>query len=118
MSSYVNIELSEYNFTQTIDALEAATMTQNSFTEVEDLVHLIDYFYDEYDRDKEKQNKEFRRWADQQKFLVKDEKPNPKLFLKIQAIIDKSEVEFDFNESQFHFICDLVELFEEFKKED
>lgn len=117
MSSYVNIELSEYNFRETIDALEAAVMTQNSFYEVSELVHLIDLFHEEYERDKGKQNKELERWAEQQKLLVKNEKPNPQLFLKIQEIIDKSEIEFDFNESQFHFICDLIELFEEFKKE-
>lgn len=118
MSSYVNIELSEYNFRQTIDALETAVMTQQGVSEVYELVHLIDLFYDEYDRDKGKQNKELKRWAEQQKLLVKNEKPNPQLFLKIQAIIDESEIEFDLNESQFYFICNLIELFEKFKEEE
>lgn len=118
MSSYVNIELSEYNYNQVLDAIECATMHSETFSEVAENVHLLDYIEEEYDRDKGKQNKEHQRWAKQQELLREDKKPHPELFLKIQSILDEREMDFDFSESQFHCICDLIELFDEYKEKE
>lgn len=118
MSSYVNIELSEYEYNLVLDAIECATMHSETFSEVAENVHLLDYIEEEYDRDKGKQNKEYQRWAKQQELLREDKKPNPELFHKIQSILDEYNMDFDFSESQFYCICDLIELFDEWGKDE
>ena len=118
MSSYVNIGLSEFGYNQLIYILENALPHQGTPYEIIDLVHLIDTIEEEYENDKGKQNKEYQRWAKQQKLLQDDKKPNPELFHKIQSILDKREMDFDFSESQFHCICDLIELFDEYKEKE
>ena len=117
MSSYVNIELSENNYVQVIDVLESALTHQDTPYDIIDLVHLIDYIEEEHERDKTKQNKEYQRWMKQQDLMRENNKPNPELFLKIQSILDEYELDFNFTETQFHCICDLVELFDEYKED-
>lgn len=110
MSSYVDLTLSEYQFTRVIDLLEMATEKSHDYCEIEDNVCLIQFLQEEYDSDKSKQNEEFERWRKQQSLKVKGEKPNPQLFHKIRDVLKKNGVEFEYDD-EFYCICDLIDLF-------
>ena len=108
MSSYVDITFSEYQFMRMIDALEEYTTTLSNYEDIHEYVHLIDNLKEEYDRDKARQNEEFRKWMEQQSLLVDGKKPNPELFRRIKEVFKKHNIELECDD-EFHCICDIID---------
>lgn len=62
MSQYVNLEMSYNTYYKLCDAVEEATVHADGFYEIQDLVHLFDYLENEFERDREKQNENYKTW--------------------------------------------------------
>lgn len=107
MSSYTTITLSENAFREVIDAIECAIMHQYNVADIQDLVHLIDLLYDEYDEDSARKQKD---WEMQRKYEAMHEdgqKPYPILFNEICQVLREYGVKTDIPHQEFYLACEL-----------
>ena len=56
MAEYVNLEMTYTIYSELCDAIETATTHAESFWEIQDRVHLVDFLEEEYERDRRKRN--------------------------------------------------------------
>lgn len=72
MSSYVDLELNITTYTEILDNLRECVDHKESYWEIEDIVHLIDFLEEEYESDRNKQNREFAREREYRKIFAEE----------------------------------------------
>ena len=126
MSYYVTLELSNNTYTNLIDWLTLWTpKAVENYNEMEELVHLVDFLEEEYQRDSGKQSKELKEWSERQKFFEGDHK-NPKYYFNFDKV-DKIFKEYEENcmlewkisdQDKFHLICEIIDVLVNDNKEE
>lgn len=107
MSSYTTITLSESAFREVIDAIECAIMHQDSVYDVQELVHLIDLLYDEYDEDSARKQKDWEMQRKYEEMHQDGQKPYPVLFNEICQILREYGIKTDIPNQEFYLACEL-----------
>ena len=107
MSSYTTITLSENAFREVIDAIECAIMHQDSVYDIQELVHLIDLLYDEYDEDSARKQKDWEMQRKYEEMHQDGQKPYPVLFNEICQILREYGVKTDIPNQEFYLACEL-----------
>ena len=62
LSQYVNLDMTYTTYSQLCDAVMEATTHAEDFYEIQELVHLLDFLEEEYQRDLAKQNLDYETW--------------------------------------------------------
>lgn len=120
MSQYVNLEMSYTTFQELCDAVEEAATHADGFYDIQELVHLVDFLEEEYERDRSNQNQDYETWKLHEELFRNKEIYHHEYFYKIEEIFDDYEdrelLEWNISEQdKFHLICELIDVF---KKED
>lgn len=72
MSHYVDLELNYTTYVEIVDNLRECVNHKESYWEIEDIVHLIDFLEEEYESDRNKQNREFAREREYRKIFAEE----------------------------------------------
>lgn len=64
MGFYVTLTMRIDMYGEIIDNLMLYSSYLDNYSDIEDIVHLIDFLGDEYEHDIEKQNQEYRKWQE------------------------------------------------------
>lgn len=76
MSSYVTLTMRVDLFDEIINGLREYCTQLDNYYDMESVVHLIDYLFEEYFRSMEEQDKEFKEWQEYENlFLERFENP-------------------------------------------
>ena len=76
MSSYVTLSMRIDLFDEIINGLREYCTQLDNYYEMESVVHLIDYLFEEYFKSMEEQDKEYKEWQEYEKiFLERFENP-------------------------------------------
>ena len=111
MSTYYDMSISSTTWNEIYDTILTAIKEEDNTWQIVELVHLLDYWEELKEESATKNNKEFKKWLEQQKLFEKREVEDIFLYHKIKNVLDKNSVEKDV-ESEFHLVCDLAEMFE------
>ena len=116
MSQYVNLEMSYYTYSNLCDAVMEATAHAEGFFEIQELVHLLDFLEEEYERDRSKQNLDYETWKLHEELFRNKEIYHHQYFYPIRQIFDDYEdkklLEWNISEQdKFHLICELIDVF-------
>ncbi len=118
MSQWVNLDMTYTNYSKLCDAVMEAATHAEGFYEMQELVHLVDFLENEYQRDCEKQKLDFETWNFHEKQLLNKEMYHPIDFQRVKSVLDDYEDRkiFEWNISEqdkFHLICELIDVFKE-----
>lgn len=109
MSSYVTLTLNENTFRAVMDLLEESVVLKHNYPEIEDVVHLVDILYEEYENYRRERNSEWIKYREQEElFEQKDIKKIP-YFHKVKKILEEYEIELIDSKHEFHFIMDIID---------
>ncbi len=116
MSQYVNLEMSYSTYSSLCDAVMKATAHTEGFFETQELVHLFDFLEDEYERDRSKQNLDYKTWKLHEELFRNKEIYHHQYFHSVKKVFDEYEDKmlFEWNISEqdkFHLICELIDVF-------
>lgn len=116
MSQYVNLEMSYYTYSNLCDAVMEATAHAEGFFEIQELVHLFDFLEEEYERDIQKRNENYKTWRLHEELFRNKETYHHQYFHAVKKVLDKYEDKelFEWNISEqekFHLICELIDVF-------
>lgn len=76
MSSYVTLSMRIDLFDEIINGLRSYCTQLDNYYDMESVVHLIDYLFEEYFKSMEEQDKEFKEWQEYEElFLERFENP-------------------------------------------
>lgn len=120
MSQYVNLEMTYSTYSEICDAVERAATNAKDFDEISEWIHLSDFLEDEYERDRAKQNSDYKTWKLHEELFRNKEIYHHQYFHNVKSVFDDYDdrglLEWDISEQdKFHLICDLIDVF---KKDD
>ena len=120
MSQYVNLEMSYGTYSELCDAVEEAATHAECFDEMHELVHLFDFLEEEYEKDRAKQNMDYKNWKLHEELFRNKELYHHEYFHSIESVFkdyeDNDLLEWKISErDKFHLICELIDVF---KKEE
>ena len=110
MSTYYDISISSSMYIAIESAILSAIKEETNIWEIIELVHLHDTWEELKEEASAKDNEEYHRWLEQQKLFEKREVDDIFMFHSIKRVVMKNCPDLDV-ESEFHFICDLADLF-------
>ena len=89
---------------------------QKVFFEIQELVHLFDFLEEEYERDIQKRNENYKTWRLHEELFRNKETYHHQYFHAVKKVLDKYEDKelFEWNISEqekFHLICELIDVF-------
>lgn len=127
MSQYVTLEMNYSTYNNLLDWLILeASKNINSYDEMDELVHLVNFLEEEYERDCGRRNKEYHRWIEIES-LFEDKYEDAKYYLnytKVDNILkeyeedDSLEIKIS-DRDKFHMICEIIDaLVKEDKGDD
>ena len=70
MSSYVTLSMRTDTFDGILNNLRAYCSYLDEYYEIEDVVHTIDFLYEEYFKSKEEEDKVYREWQEYEKLFL------------------------------------------------
>lgn len=70
MSSYVTLSMRVDLFDEIINGLREYCTQLDNYYDMESVVHLIDYLYEEYFKSMEEQDKEFKEWQEYEELFL------------------------------------------------
>ena len=116
MSENVNLEMSYTTYSNLCDAVEQAATHAQDFDEIYDLVHLFDFLEDEYNRDRARQNLDYKTWQLHEELFRNKEIYHHQYFYNVKKVLDDYEesklLEMKISEQdKFHLICELIDVF-------
>ena len=116
MSQIVNLEMSYTTYSRLCDAVEKAATYEEDFYEIQEMVHLVDFLEEEYERDCRKQNMDFKTWQLHEELFRNKEIYHHEYFYDVKNIFDEYEdnllLEWNITEQdKFHLICELIDVF-------
>ena len=116
MLQYVNLEMPYSTYLELCFAVEKATTHTEGFNEIQELVHLVDFLEEEYERDLEKQNCDYKTWRMHEELFRNKELYHHEYFYRIKDIfddyVDRALLEWNISEQdKFHLICELIDVF-------
>ena len=120
MSQYVNLDMNYTTYSRLCDAVMEAASHAEGFFEIQEMVHLLDFLEDEYERDLSKQNEDIKTWKMHEELFRNKEKYHLEYFHRVKKVFDdnieRGLLEWNISEQdKFHLICELIDVF---KKED
>lgn len=110
MSTYYDISISANVYVEIESAIISAIKQSDDWMETVELVHLLDHWEELKDEASSKNNRELQRWLEQQKLFEKREVDDIFMYHSIGSVVKENCPDLDI-ESEFHFICDLADLF-------
>lgn len=133
MSSYVTLSMRTDTFDGILNNLRSYCSYLDEYYEIEDVVHTIDFLYEEYFKSTEKQDKEYKEWEKYEKlflerfknedFLDDDGKINEKGMYEYKNFNKVNKVLEDYKEGgtldildekqQFFLVLDILNAMEE-----
>lgn len=111
MSTYYDMSISHMTYTEIELAIIKALKHSDDWTDMVELVHLLDVWNEMKDEASSKNSKDIKKWMEQQKLFEEREVKNIFLYHKIKKVLEENCVNKDI-ESEFHLICDLADIFE------
>ncbi|MDO5859607.1 hypothetical protein [Methanobrevibacter sp.] len=116
MSHYVNLEIRYSTYLNLCNAVEETATHAEDFNEIQELVHLVDFLEDEYERDRARQNLDFKTWQLHEELFQNKEIYHHQYFYPISEVLDDYEerklLEMNISEQdKFHLICELIDVF-------
>ena len=116
MSQYVNLEMNYTTFCELCDAVRTAAIHTEGYENIEDLVHLVDFLEEEYERDSNKQSLDYETWKLHEELFQNKEIYHHEYFYKVENVLDEyakdSLYKWDIPEREkFHLICNLIDVF-------
>lgn len=87
MSHYINLEINHTTFSELCDVVETAAKHAEDFDEIQDLVHLLDFLEEEYDRDLDKQNSDLKAWWIHEELFRDKKLYHQKYFYRLRAYL-------------------------------
>lgn len=116
MSHYVNLEMPYSTYLNLCDAVEEAATHADDFNGIQELVHLVDFLEDEYERDSARQNLDYKTWELHEELFRNKEIYHHQYFYPINEVFDDYEerklLEMNISEQdKFHLICELIDIF-------
>lgn len=116
MSEYVNLDMTYTIYSKLCDAVEEATTYAEGFWEIQELVHLVDFLEEEYERDRTKKNLNYETWRMHEELFRNKEIYHREYFYPVRSVIEKYEnkglLELNISEQdKFHLICELIDVF-------
>lgn len=135
MSQYITLSMRIDTFDEIINALRSYCSNLDNYYDMESVVHLIDYLFEEYFKSMEEQDREFKQWQEYEElflehfknedFLDDDGKINEKGVYEYKNFNKVNKVLEDYKEGgtldildekqQFFLVLDLLNAM---KKED
>ena len=133
MSSYVTLTMRVDLFDEIINGLREYCTQLDNYYDVESVVHLIDYLFEEYFKSMEEQDKEFKEWQEYEElflehfknedYLDNDGKINEKEVYRYKNFNKVNKVLNDFKEGgsldildekqQFFLVLSILDVLEE-----
>ena len=131
MSSYVTLSMRIELFDEIINGLRSYCTQLDNYYDMESVVHLIDYLFEEYFKSMEEQDKEFKEWQEYEElflehfenedYLDNDGKINEKGVYEYKNFNKVNKVLEDYKEGgtlnildekqQFFLVLDLINVF-------
>lgn len=131
MSSYVTLSMRIDLFDELINGLRSYCTQLDNYYDMESVVHLIDYLFEEYFKSMEEQDKEFKEWQEYEElflehfenedYLDNDGKINEKGVYEYKNFNKVNKVLEDYKEGgtlnildekqQFFLVLDLINVF-------
>ena len=120
MSEQVYLEMNYNTFLKLCDAVEKAAENTKNFDDIQEIVHLVDFLEDEYERDSRKQNLDYQTWKLHEELFRNKEIYHHHYFYNVSIVFedyeDRESLKWNISEQdKFHLICELIDVF---KKED
>lgn len=116
MSQQVTLEMSYITYSNLCDAVEKAATHAEDFDDICELVHLVDFLEEEYERDRGKQNLDYKIWKLHEELFRNKELYHYEFFYSVKEVFDDYEdrllLEWNISEQdKFHLICELIDVF-------
>lgn len=116
MGQYVNLEMSYSTYLELCLAVETAVTQAKDFEDIIELVHLFDFLEEEYERDRAKQNLDYKTWKLHEELFRNKESYHQEYFNRVKEVFDDYEegelLKLNISEQdKFHLICDLIDVF-------
>lgn len=116
MAQYVNLEMNYSTYLELCFAVEKATIHTESFNEIQELVHLVDFLDEEYERNRVKQNQNYKTWKLHEELFRDKELYHHEYFYRIKEIfddyVDRALLDWNISkQDKFHLICELIDVF-------
>lgn len=116
MADNVNLEMTYTTYLNLCDAVENAATHCEKFDEIQELVHLVEYLEDEYNRDSVKKNRDLNTWLLHEELFKNKKLYHHEYFYNVEEVFDdyedKNLLKWDISESdKFHLICELIDVF-------
>ena len=118
MTEYVNLEMSLTTYNKILDFLVLSAKYLDNYYTMSELVHLIDYIEDTYQKDKSKLDLQFKRTLKYDELFGIKELYHYKYFYKVEEILDKYINSEDISEkNKFYLVCELMDFLKENKND-
>ena len=116
MAQYVNLEMNYSTYLNLCDAVEKAATYAEGFNEIQELVHLVDFLEETYERDCSKQKQDYKTWKLHEELFRNKEFYHREYFYRIEEIfddyVDRALLDWNISEQdKFHLICELIDVF-------
>lgn len=118
MGHYVVLEMNYSTYNNMVDWLAyRASKDVKDYSDMYELVHLVDFLEEEYERDSAKQSKDTRRWMEHEEMFRDQDKLKKKYYMNFGSIDsvfddyeDRALLKWDICEQdRFHLICDIID---------
>ncbi len=116
MSQQVNLEMPYSTFLELCDAVENAATHADGFNQIQELVHLVDFLEDEYQRDCARQTIDYETWKLHEELFQNKEMHHHQYFYPVERVLedyeDRNLLKWTISErDKFHLICELIDVF-------
>ena len=118
MTEYVNLEMTLSTYNKILDFLVLSAKYLDNYYTMSELVHLIDYIEDTYQKDKSKINSQFERTLKYDELFRTKELYHYKHFYNVEEILDKYINSENISEkNKFYLVCELIDFLKENKND-